>query len=1461
MADKDDLSGRRIGEFVLRERIGEGSFGAVYRCDQPLLGREVVIKVLHRKLRGHDVIVQRFLREARLASRFDHPYAAHIYAFGIEPHDRLLWIAMERVQGVTLAEWLKTHGPMPLGQLVAFFERIASVVQTAHERSIVHRDLKPSNVMVIERAGELLPKLLDFGVAKLLDGLVLPETLPALYGPPLPAVEDVSGSSPAGVVRKPGKSTLPDPSAPPLGDPIGLTRDHDTVGSPPYMSPEQWGNAVTVGPASDLYALAVVAYEALTGRPLFQGETMAVLAELHRRGEVPALGGNLPVALDGMFQRALAKRPEDRWATALELAGALRAASGIGATRADLPRIDHDVRDAWLAGAPRPLAEAMAELDDAHNAYQARHIAERLAHTLVRYLVAMALALNARVHADDDDPVLLELVRALGRRALGLDERVRLLRLLVRRLSGPLGAHPVPALRELLTPEPDGTDALDPFLALTAAIDDAVPEEVVRLQLLRLIPELAKLLRMSRFVLDHVLVVPRDHAAERWTGRRRQPRMLAIVRDGELVEGHPMLLDRSGRVCLDLWPLVQAVPPAEGADPELFVFDGHGHHGALLIAGPSGLARHDAIARDWVATRVIAEIKTKTRMRDQIRVAAHEWQDRARPDGLLWRGDALADLERWMRHTTGAAVLDDLEASFVAASRSAARRSRWIRRSLVVAAAMIAPAAIKYRAVLEAHTAQQRVMQAEVTQAEVEQGRQALLHDDFAEAQLHLAAAYLRGDHSPSTVFMLARALQSRLAEQTRFASSSGRMWSAAFSPDGRQVVTTDDRNAQIWDVASHRLRFTLAHGHEVYQALYSVDGATLITAAQDAIRVWDTATGALLRELTQERLDGVSADYFSVAISPDGKLVAAIDAMGAEVHVWNAATGAALAELPSNGSGFPAIAFSSDGHWLAATGGNDVHVFATATWSASLTIAGPGIHALSWDPTTPRLVTGSTRGDAAIWEVPSGARVRTLREGGEPVDRVAFAPNGALVVTASRDGAEQVWDARSGALRSQGNYLRGKIQSVEFDATSRLVVAAGASGAVAVSDAALGMPVAILDGPRGPVRVAHFDPSSRRVVGASWDGTARVWDTSPPYLRWASPPRSDDCGLVMSLEPDRRFVAIGCRDHATQLWDTSRDRLLAELPSVTPPAGDFEPAFPAVSTAGDRAAIARGKAVEVYALPGGRLLRTIVHAADVSAVAFANTGHDLVTGAVDGSLLVTHDGQEPVALPPAAGGIDTAGFLPGGGIVAADARQHLRVFARDSASILADLETPTRIGLLRSSPDGSRLVTVPSYRVAAAPAVLWDLTSYQGISPLAGHVGHVFSARFVDGRIVTAGADGTARTWDERTGQLRQTYRGGSRLLADATLSPDGALVVAGDADGLLRFWDAATARPLWTLRAHRSFLVGIRIEGDSIVTRGFAGDVARWSLPAPAAVIEACGPAIDVADTEGQPCAIVPR
>ena len=364
MAGRDELYGRRVGEFVLRDRIGEGGFGAVYRCEQPALGREAVIKVLHHRLRGNEVVRQRFLREARLASRLDHPYAAHVYAFGAET-DGMFWIAMEMVHGTALDRWLRERGPLALETLVGLFERVAEVVHTAHECGIVHRDLKPSNIMVIERAGRLLPKLLDFGIAKMLDETPEPAgeasppvdltlTLTNTGDPGDATVPERRGSRPGQPGASPGgrgreamreamgeamRDAMGDAMDEAVGDElsaVSLTRSNATLGSPPYMSPEQWGNPVRVGPRSDLYALGVIAYEALTGRRPFTAATAVGLAELHCCAEVPSVGPGFPAALDPLFRSALAKRIEDRPATALELAAALRTASGVSGAAASL---------------------------------------------------------------------------------------------------------------------------------------------------------------------------------------------------------------------------------------------------------------------------------------------------------------------------------------------------------------------------------------------------------------------------------------------------------------------------------------------------------------------------------------------------------------------------------------------------------------------------------------------------------------------------------------------------------------------------------------------------------------------------------------------------------------------------------------------------------------------------------------------------------------------------------------------------------------------------------------------------------------------------------------------------------------------------------------------------------------------------------------------------------------------
>jgi WD40 repeat protein/tRNA A-37 threonylcarbamoyl transferase component Bud32 len=1031
------LSGRTLGEFFLLDRLDEGGAGAVYRARQDGLARPAVVKVLHQRAPSTDASLQRLLREAQLACRVDHIYAVHVYAFGVED-DGLLWIAMELVDGISLGDWLSEHGPMPIEVFVPFFERVAQVVQAAHKQGIVHRDLKPSNIMVIEQGGELLPKLLDFGLAKLVD--------------------DVTGQTRGRAVQ---------PSSRPADN---LTASDCMLGSASYMAPEAWLEPATVGRAADIYALGVIAFEALTGRRPYRGETFQHLGALHCHAPVPAGPATL--------RRALSKRPEDRHDSALDLAAALR----------------------FEAGADRRRARA-------------------------------------------------------------------------RRIGAVLG---------------------------------------------------------------------------------------------------------------------------------------------LVIA------------------------------------------------------------------------------------------------SLIVGA-------VQFRALYLTRVAQQRADAAEIT-AELEQGRAALLHDDLAAAQRHLGAAWRGGDHARSTEFMLDRAQQPLRAELARLPAARGRMWSSSWSPDGALIATTDDAGAQIWDAATYQPLSPLPHEDVVYAAAWTPEG--LITACGDgSVRIWDPARGLLVREL---RLGGQHPRWYAVAAAA-GR-IAAVDAKGAIAAAWDAGTGVVLASLDLGGAGWPAVAFSADGRWLAATGGDAVQVVEVERRSVTSTF-GEQVRAIAWNPAIPNLLVGTVAGDAMVWSALGRGPPTLAARLGESVTAVAFAPDGARAAIGGEDGTEQIVDTATGRIASQGNHLHAKIASLAFSADGARVVAAGVSGELAIGDVATGLPVEVLEGSAQQLRGAAFGPTGRRVLAASWDGTARIWDARSPYRQWSAARQSSGFGLFGGVEPDGRYMAIACPGCATRVWDTARDELLAELPEVAGSGGDAPVPFPAVYAVGDRAAIARGAAAEIYALPGGRLLRTVTHAAPVTALAFTLDG-ELVSGDAAGSVLVIHGKTDVVLVAPGGAGIAALAVLSDGRVATADTSGRVRVLDGAGAQTTAG----ARVRMLRPSPDGRRLLVVPFHAGPPAPMVLLDVDRGT-VAMLDGPP--VYTARWVDGGILSAHADGAARLWSA-DGALRHTYTGGARFLADADLTPDGSMVVGGGGDGMLRFWDTATAKPLWVAAAHRPYIMGVHFAGGDIVTRGVGGEVARWHIPA---------------------------
>ncbi len=570
----DTLVGRSLGEFVLRERIGEGGFGAVYRAIQPALDREAVIKVLHQRLNASKAAAERFLREAKLASKLDHPYAAHIYAFGAEV-DGQLWIAMELVRGTPLDQVLRLQGPVTLERFVPLLDRICEVVHTAHEQGIIHRDLKPANVMVLARAGRLLPKLLDFGIAKGLassdsGGVATDETMN-------PNTPDDGAFA----------ETLNTPAG-------GLTVRGSIMGSPPYMAPEQWLDAGEVDARTDLYALGILAYECLVGRPPFQGQTITAIASAHANDAPPSLGARFPSALDKVLAKALAKEPAGRYPDALAFAAALRQASGIASETQPLPPIDPVQRDAAVNASPQPIAEAVAGYEASRNSHQGRDALGQLGRTLARYLGLLALACRSRVSGEDD---AAEPIRTLYRRSLTDREWIALARQLTRPWVGRSDAYPIPELVGAFH-DADLAPHLEALVALRDA--EAGADDAMLALLDAATAHTTLLLEGLAFLRDYPLVVTTAGGyAERWMGLRRAQRSTIAVRGKGLAIGVAALLDRDGAPVLSLEPLFQIAAPTPGAPLDLFMFEGRDRRGAKLVALPSSFERHDDALWDW----------------------------------------------------------------------------------------------------------------------------------------------------------------------------------------------------------------------------------------------------------------------------------------------------------------------------------------------------------------------------------------------------------------------------------------------------------------------------------------------------------------------------------------------------------------------------------------------------------------------------------------------------------------------------------------------------------------------------------------------------------------------------------------------------------------------------------------------------------------------------------------------
>jgi eukaryotic-like serine/threonine-protein kinase len=297
LSELDPIVGRVVaGNFRIDGLLGSGAMGNVYRAEQLSLGKAVAVKVLHQHLMGDDKLVARFKREAKSASMLNHPNSIQIIDSG-QDRDGTLYIAMELLAGRDLAQVIRDEFPLPLPRVVRILSQVLSALEEAHARGVIHRDLKPSNIMLTSRREERdFVKVCDFGIAKA-----------TLQG------DDGNDDRTA-----------------------MLTIQGLVCGTPEYMSPEQ-ARAETIDGRADLYSVAVILYQMVTGDIPFRADSPVAIVSRHlvepplppsrRRPDL-----RLPKIIDDVVLRGLEKERELRYPTAAAfrevLEGVLGATSG-----------------------------------------------------------------------------------------------------------------------------------------------------------------------------------------------------------------------------------------------------------------------------------------------------------------------------------------------------------------------------------------------------------------------------------------------------------------------------------------------------------------------------------------------------------------------------------------------------------------------------------------------------------------------------------------------------------------------------------------------------------------------------------------------------------------------------------------------------------------------------------------------------------------------------------------------------------------------------------------------------------------------------------------------------------------------------------------------------------------------------------------------------------------------------
>ncbi len=1435
----DNLSRQTIKGYELRERIGAGGFGAVYRAFQPAVGREVAIKVILPEFANQPEFIRRFEVEAQLVAHLEDPHIVPLYDYWRDPSGA--YLIMRLLRGGSVRKSLNGD-PWSLEAIAKLLEQIAGALTTAHRNGVIHRDLKPDNILLDDERNAYLS---DFGIAKVINPTTISNSLNLL--------------------------------------------------SPAYAAPEQFkGEAVT--PTTDVYSFGIILYELLTGSHPFPKISVAELINKTLNEPLPPLQEirpDLPAAINGVLQIATAKSASERYGNARQLATAfaqaLKSSRG-GATihfeeLAPLPTTnpykgilafqEADVADFFgREKLTDKIISQLAALSDSNRflavvgpsgSGKSSVVKAGLLPLLRQGAVPgsdqwyVAEIMPGSHPLDEVDITLTRLTATPGMNLLPLlreDER-GLIR--VTRKIFPEGSHlllVIDQFEEVFTLVKDQTETLHFLESLYAAVTD--PRSGIRVVITLRADFYDRPLmhpHFSELVSQHTLVVVPLTAEELER---------AIVRPAER-QGVQFEAGLVSKIASDVHDQPGALPLLQYALTELFerrderrlTHDAYHAIGGLVGAlakradelyanlteegqelvrqlflrlvtlgegvedtrrrttlselrslstntvmmdeiistfanyrllsldndpgtrTPTVEVAHEAILRDWGRLRAwLDNNRDDIKLQRQLMLLADEWHNAQRDASYLIRGLRLETFEKWVVETKLA--LTSEERAYLQTSLNQHNREQAVEVENQARVKALERRSVRFLRILVVVLLLATIGAFGLTGIAINSASDAQNARSTSDTNLVQANANFSRSES-----------QRLAAEATRLLAQNGNSdIIALLSIRSLQTQYSPQGDAAIVGAASldyPRVVFT-GHSRYVTSVVFSPDGRYVLTGSDDSTaRLWDVATGKEIRVFAGHT-DGL--DRSDAVISPDGRYVLT-GSIDKTARLWDIATGETLQTFIGHTAWIAGVAFSPDNHFaLTGSADNTAKLWDIQTGKEIRQFTGHTgvVWSVAFSPDGKYVLTGSDDRTARLWDAGNGQEIRqfTGHEGG--IQWIAFSPDGHLVITGSADSSTRMWDTATGQEVRQFVGQTEGINAAIFSPDMKYVLTAAGDGTIWLWDFATGAVLRHVTVHTGSVLSAAFSPDGQSFITGGYDTTARLWSLQiTPEL----PIFAGHTGEVWdtAYSPDGKYVLTGDSDQTARLWDSRTGQQLRVFRGHTSGISyvAFSPDSRFIATA------SLDKTARLWDIQTGQEIQQFVHMDNINGgISFSHDGQYLLTGCNDTlvHLWDVKSGQEVRQFTGHTRWLMGTTFSPDDRYIFSGGNDGIAIMWNTrTGELIRRFDVGNPVWAVAYSTDNIHVLTGDS----TGEVQLWDVRTGQQIRQFVGHSDGIWGVAFSpDGHFILSGSmDKTARLWDIQTGKELRRFVGHTSGLESVAFSPDGRYILTGSPDKTARLWD----------------------------------------------------------------------